>query len=994
MPEMAAGGSSQERVLESIARGCSLADALGAIVHLIEEQDPQLLCSILLFDSKTGTLHHGASSRLPASYVEAIDGASAGPTEGSCGAAAALGRSVLVEDIATHPNWERYRELALPLGFRSCWSTPIKDADGSVLATFALYYSEPHQPTDQDRRHIELATHLASIALARQKADSALRESEQRACQLARLYAVSSAINETIVRVRDPEELYRVACQIAVEKGLARLAWVGTLDATRTRLEPVARHGQDGGYVDCIVSRLLSLETGNGPAGRALRTGLAVVDNDVAHSEAFFFREEALARGLLSCAAFPIVAEGRPGGVLCIYGDRVDFFLEEEFSVLSALAADLAFAVETARHDTERRRLTEALGERVKELALLHAVAGILEASGPLTGATLDEIASALPAGFEVPEALVARIEWAGGVHASRGFRHGDPHIRQLFEVGGRSGTIEVAYVDGGAEHPQVFLPEEHTLVRSVADMLKNRLQRDQALAALEESQSLVRMAGVVAKLGGLRIDARTRSVQWSDEARGLLEIGAGAEPSLEEGLGITIPEQHMVLHQALHRLVRTSSPVDLELHTQTPTGKRHNLRFVAQPVAQGDQIACIHAAVQEVTAWRRLESQLRQSQKMEAVGRLAGGVAHDFNNLLSVILSYAQIGLEDQQNPLREDLAEILQAARRGSRLTRQLLAFSRHQVLAPRVVDLNAVISDMDKMLRRLVGEDVEVSTQLTESLGPIFADPGQIEQIVLNLSVNARDAMPAGGRLTIETRNTRIDEGFAASNGLTPGQYVQLRVTDTGIGMDSETQASVFEPFFTTKEEGKGTGLGLATVWGVVKQTGGHICLHSEPGVGTTFQVFLPRVESASDTFTFSMPAPQHFQGTETVLVVEDDEQLRTVAVMVLRKNGYRVLEAAHPVEALRICESAPGAIDLLLTDVIMPRMSGIELAKRFRQHHPSAQVLYMSGYAQDSLVEPDALNPDVNFLPKPITPNALLARLRALLDAGGPNLARPS
>jgi two-component system cell cycle sensor histidine kinase/response regulator CckA len=384
--------------------------------------------------------------------------------------------------------------------------------------------------------------------------------------------------------------------------------------------------------------------------------------------------------------------------------------------------------------------------------------------------------------------------------------------------------------------------------------------------------------------------------------------------------------------------------------------------------------------------ALRQSEEQLRQAQKMEAVGRLAGGVAHDFNNVLSVILSYGDFILADLKpaDPLRGDVDEIRKAATRAAGLTRQLLMFSRQQVVEPRVIDLHEILTGMDKMLQRILGEDVELVSLPPKSTGRVKVDPSHIEQVILNLVVNARDAMPTGGKLTIETDNVILDDSYALGHLPTnTGPYVMLAVTDTGTGMDRETQKRIFEPFFTTKEMGKGTGLGLSTVFGIVRQSGGNIWVYSELGKGTTFKVYLPRVDDEVDVLRPPI-APATLRGTETILLVEDEEQVRVIALNILRRQGYQVISAQNAGEALLICERHLGEIDLLLTDVVMPQMSGPELAKRLGKTRPDMRVLCMSGYTDDSIVRHGVLETGVAFVQKPITPALLSRRVREVLD----------
>jgi PAS domain S-box-containing protein len=385
--------------------------------------------------------------------------------------------------------------------------------------------------------------------------------------------------------------------------------------------------------------------------------------------------------------------------------------------------------------------------------------------------------------------------------------------------------------------------------------------------------------------------------------------------------------------------------------------------------------------------ALRKSEEQLRLSQKLEAVGRLAGGVAHDFNNILTAIIGYSDLTLRSLKNDdsTRHRIEEIHRAAQRAASLTRQLLAFSRKQVLQPKVLDLNSIVADMDQMLRRLIGEDVDLMTMLEPRLGRVKADPGQIEQVLMNLAVNARDAMPQGGHLTIETKNVYLDKTYAQSHvSVQTGRYVMLAVSDTGMGMDAETKDHIFEPFFTTKEKGKGTGLGLSTIYGIVKQSGGNIWVYSEPGHGTTFKVYLPMVEDVVSTEP-NMIAPDVARGTETILMVEDETTLRELIHQVLEEEGYTMLVTSNGREALSICEQHEGKIDLLITDVVMPEISGRELAERITHDCPKMKVLFMSGYTDDAIIRHGVLEEGAFFLQKPFTPDDLARKVRTVLEA---------
>ncbi len=395
-----------------------------------------------------------------------------------------------------------------------------------------------------------------------------------------------------------------------------------------------------------------------------------------------------------------------------------------------------------------------------------------------------------------------------------------------------------------------------------------------------------------------------------------------------------------------------------------------------------------ITARKQAEEALHTSEEQLRQAQKMEAVGMLAGGVAHDFNNLLTAINGHSDLALRrlNPDDPLFHKLREIRKAGERAASLTRQLLAFSRKQILKPKVLDLNNSIFEMNKMLQRLIGEDIDLLIGLMPDLGKVKADPSQIEQVLLNLAVNARDAMPKGGKLTIETANVEIDEEYVDRHlSVRPGQYVMLAVSDTGCGMDAETQERIFEPFFTTKEVGKGTGLGLSTVYGIVKQSGGQVWVYSEVGRGTTFKIYLPCVDKPIEAPKATTNDSKALLGTETVLLVEDEEMVRELTREILQESGYHVLEAKHGQEALLVAEQHQGPIHLMLSDVVMPQMSGRELAEQLSPLRTEMKVLYMSGYTDDAIVHHGVLDEGMAFIEKPFTPNALARKLREVINA---------
>jgi two-component system cell cycle sensor histidine kinase/response regulator CckA len=445
-----------------------------------------------------------------------------------------------------------------------------------------------------------------------------------------------------------------------------------------------------------------------------------------------------------------------------------------------------------------------------------------------------------------------------------------------------------------------------------------------------------------------------------------------------------------------LGRAIRETRISTVELLNYRKDGTPFWNSVTVSPVVDVNGAVTHFVGVQtDVTDRRQLEAHLRQAQKMEAVGRLAAGVAHDFNNLLSVILSYTALVLDALKpaDPLRPDVEEIGRAGERATDLTRQLLAFSRQQVRQPRVVDLGRLVVGVEKMLGRLLGENIELSLLSPPSLGAVHMDPSQIEQIIVNLALNARDAMPWGGKLTIETANAELDAQYAAEHhGPIPGPYVMLAIADTGVGMDAATRERIFEPFFTTKERGKGTGLGLSMVFGIVKQSQGHISVFSERDRGTTFKVYFPRVDPAPETASIPPATSAASRGSETVLLVEDDDQVRLMTRAILGRHGYNVLDAQNGGEAFLISEQYAAKIQLLLTDLVMPRMTGMELADRLLCLRPEMRVLFMSGYAEKADSQGDLPEVGRAFLQKPITPDVLLRRVRESLDAK-PGAVRP-
>ncbi len=517
------------------------------------------------------------------------------------------------------------------------------------------------------------------------------------------------------------------------------------------------------------------------------------------------------------------------------------------------------------------------------------------------------------------------------------------------------------------------------------------------ASQALSESQRLLSESQKIAHVGSWSLDVTTHQLTWSDEVFRIFGLTRQVfQPTYESFMDRVHPEDRVAVDSAystslkeerddyeiVHRVIRKTTGEVRHVHEKC-IHYRDATGAIVQSVGMVQDIT---ERVRLEEERDRLEEQFRQAQKMEAVGRLAGGVAHDFNNLLTVINSYAQFAVDDLpvDHPTRADIEQILVAGQRATALTRQLLAFGRKQLLEPRILDLNEVVGGLEKMLVRLIGEDIEFSISPGDGLHRITADPGQIEQVIMNLVVNARDAMPTGGTLTLKTANVDLDVQYASRHAdAVAGRYVMLAVVDDGAGMTSEVKEQIFEPFFTTKEKGAGTGLGLATVYGIIRQSGGHIQVQSAPDQGTTFQVFLPWVD-AEKTARRSVADNTNLQGSETILVVEDEEGVRKLAHRILESSGYHVITAANGGEALLECEAHGDDIQLVLTDVVMPKMSGRNLADRLAETYPDMKVVFMSGYTDDALGQHNVLDDSVHFIAKPFTLPGLRQKIRQVLD----------
>ena len=541
------------------------------------------------------------------------------------------------------------------------------------------------------------------------------------------------------------------------------------------------------------------------------------------------------------------------------------------------------------------------------------------------------------------------------------------------------------AYGDHFGRYSQEL--EDLVLART-ADLVDRTKTLEQHAIALRRSEARTAYALGAARMGVWELEIAAQRGTWSETMAPLHGLTQEQVPiTLDTQLLLVHPDDRQMVADALALAVHTGTDFVVEYRVGWPDGSTHWLAARGRLIPDAeDKPAHMLGIVTDISERKQLEAQFRQAQKMEAVGELAGGVAHDFNNLLTAMLVYASfvsetLGVED---PRRADMQEVIRAGERAAALTRQLLAFSRKQVLQPSAVDLNALVTGMQEMLGRLIGEHVNLIPLLAPALGIVRADRGQLEQVLMNLVVNARDAMPSGGRLTVTTANVELDGSWSHDAVVSPGPYVMLAVSDSGIGISEATKQRLFEPFFTTKEHGKGTGLGLATVYGIVKQSGGFIWVYSEPGKGATFKVYLPRTDCAGEEEKRVLRETNMAIGIETVLVVEDDTAVRSLTCTILERAGYRVLEASDSDGAEMLFEQHRDCLSLLVTDVIMPGSSGPTLFERLALKRPGLKVLYVSGYADDTIVHQGQLAPGVEFLEKPFTGEALRRRVREVLD----------
>jgi two-component system, cell cycle sensor histidine kinase and response regulator CckA len=795
-----------------------------------------------------------------------------------------------------------------------------------------------------------------------------LKRAEQKTAQLDRLCSAAVRLSEAFAAIHDRDRLLQSACRIAVENGGCSIAWIGLRD---TPAGPVRRVAQYGAPPDDL------------PEAGSSEPGSAIVVNNLDASTLPVPR--CLDTGRLeygSCAALPLTSGERFAGVLNLYAAEPEFFNARNLERIRGIAADLSAALgnlerrsadaererlhlglrpsaEQVRAETRFRELLEAAPDAIIESDASGSILLVNPAAETLFRCTRDELLSLrledlLPDTPHPDDEFFSRLRTrAAGDGASLVARRRD----------GSEFPVELSVSRAETPHGEIVT----CIIRDITA----RLQTEAAL--LESNLGTTRILESITD-AFFALDRDWRYTYLNGRAEQIL--GRKREDLQAKNIWDEFPDLvGTVFEQEFHRSAAEQRPAEF-------TAYDARLKLWADVHVYPSEHG-LSVYFQDVTARKLLEEQSGQSQRLEALGRLAGGVAHDFNNLLTVIGGYSQMLLDGMEgkNPLRKDVEPIAEAAGRASALTRQLLAFSRRQLVQPKILDINRLITKMNKMLQRVIGEDIELKRILRSDLGRIKADPGQIEQVIMNLAVNARDAMPTGGTLTVLTDNVEIPEGA----GPAPGSYVLLATTDTGSGMDEQTRTHAFEPFFTTKARGKGTGLGLATVYGIVKQAGGDILIDSEPGRGTSFRIYLPRARKASKARPAAAVRRRPRRGTETVLLVEDEPEVRKLAREMLSRLGYHVLEAGDAVQAVSVWNEFGDSVDLLITDVIMPHMSGRELAGKLAALRPSLKILYISGYTDEVIARHGVLQSDAALLEKPFTRESLGLKVRSVLDA---------
>jgi PAS domain S-box-containing protein len=1008
------------RLASSVSSALELETVLAEVTAALMALRPDVVCAVRLIDEEAGGYRLAGTGGFPGDRRVQVVPFGDGLTH----VVAQTRRPVLVADNQADPRALK-RHWSASQGLTTYYGVPI-EAGPELFGVINVNFPPAAPPTDEEQATVAMLAGQAAVAIRNARL---FAESEGRRRAAESLAEVSRSLARTLDVDTIVQQIADMACQLLQ----ARSALVFRQGPDPEDLVTVALAGipRDGDGLGVVFS-------GTGLAGYVVRQRQAAVTPDVLADPRVLVAAEDRLR--IACApdravlAVPLIAHDRVIGALAIRDSTGRTFRAEERWLAQAFADQAAVAFENARLYTEgahRRLAAEELSRIARTLTesldVTTVADRIVESVLPLLG-----IHSSVLRRLEPDGALVAlAVGGRAAQHIERGHRippgvgvvgrallERRPVVREvqneasvilnddvrdrmaassmgvvlavpLMTQDEALGVLAVGDVAG-----RRFSTESMTVLQAFADHATLALQNARLYQEVREARDFLQLIAENSADGIVTTDTRGRitSVSRGAEAifgcRAVAMLGRRIAEHYEGGLD----EGRQIMHRLSveQRITEYETSLRRDDGHWTPTSASMALLRDANDVVTGTLgiFRNITERKHGEQALRQSEEQIRQLQKLEAIGKLAGGVAHDFNNLLTVIigrceLMVSQLSLE---SALRRDIDLVHTTAERAAALTRQLLAFSRKQILEPKVLEPNSVVSGLASMLKRLIGEDIDFAYHPGDAVGRVKVDPGQLEQMIVNLVVNARDAMPQGGCITIETASVELAEPYAHDqHELPPGAYVMLGISDTGVGMDAATRARIFEPFFTTKPIGEGTGLGLSTVYGVVKQSGGGISVYSEPGEGTVFKVYLPRVDEEPVRQYAAPGSPRTSSGSETILVVEDQAEVRDFVRDGLVQYGYRVLDARTPAEALQILERHQGVIHLLVTDVVMPQMSGRELAERLTAREPTLKVLYMSGYTESAIVRHGRLDAGTVLLQKPFAPDALADKVRTVLDA---------